>query len=400
MAIDVNSFLQQKYAIQHQQADTAQTEAQAHAGYFNTEAALNQYKLSPASEGALRGYYRDAYGRGPFGENLGQAPLAPGGAAPTGSPYPPGPQITNVGQPTPAAPSLSPGGPLNSTPQPGDPDYQQRPPHPFAGGLSKGTACVGGMPGYADGTPSVPAPQPPPQPDPNAPGSPGNPGDGPWTHQIRGGGRRYAQGTPWVQEPPGPGQTITNGSWEGPTNQPAPPAPVAFPLPAGVAPGTFGKRKPVTASKGMVKVPGKDQGVDTVPAVLRPREAVLVPGAADEVGRDNIAALNMKHNAIEAHSQAGQQSKPPAAKSPPAKAMTPAKGKASQRPPQAAAKGKDGKPAPKGGKQQELAHGTHMVKPGASAKTPKIDPGALQALMGMMGGGGGGMTPPKTGGMV
>ena len=63
----------------------------------------------------------------------------------------------------------------------------------------------------------------------------------------------YAEGTSTVQSPPGPGQTITNGSWEGPTNTPAPPAPVAFPVP-GAATGTFGKRTPQTLAGGTHQV--------------------------------------------------------------------------------------------------------------------------------------------------
>lgn len=45
-------------------------------------------------------------------------------------------------------------------------------------------------------------------------------------------------------------------------------------------------------------VPGKRQRVvhDTVPAVLAPREAVLTPGAADDIGRDKIARANARSN--------------------------------------------------------------------------------------------------------
>lgn len=54
--------------------------------------------------------------------------------------------------------------------------------------------------------------------------------------------------------------------------------------------------------------PGKeDQGVDTVDAKLRPHEAVLVPGAADAIGRDKIAALNAIHNAKDPKLQAAQK---------------------------------------------------------------------------------------------
>lgn len=50
---------------------------------------------------------------------------------------------------------------------------------------------------------------------------------------------------------------------------------------------------PVTADKGMAKVPGKGSGkVDTVPARLAPGEAVLNKAAAEHVGRGLIAVLN------------------------------------------------------------------------------------------------------------
>lgn len=41
---------------------------------------------------------------------------------------------------------------------------------------------------------------------------------------------------------------------------------------------------------------------------------------------------------------------------------------------------------------QEFSKGTHNVQPGKSAKTPKIDPGVLQALL-SMGSGGAGPSP-------
>lgn len=45
-------------------------------------------------------------------------------------------------------------------------------------------------------------------------------------------------------------------------------------------------------SKGTSRVPGIDTGGDSVRAMLRPNEAVLVPGAADALGRDTIDAMN------------------------------------------------------------------------------------------------------------
>ena len=55
----------------------------------------------------------------------------------------------------------------------------------------------------------------------------------------------------------------------------------------------------LSAFQGATKVPGEDMGHDTVPAMLRGGEAVLVPGAAEEMGRETIAAMNAKHNARE-----------------------------------------------------------------------------------------------------
>ena len=191
---------------------------------------------------------------------------------------------------------------------------------------------------------------------------------------------------------------------------------------------------------GTAKVPGKGSGmVDKVPAMLAPGEAVLNKGAAEHFGRDNIAALNAIGHAkmtVEAGAQAPAK---PGEKAPPAKASgKPAGGPPAKEAPNAPAKG--GKPASKpgaktpgyaegtsnvpdiryqpprpfppiptsGAKPQELSKGTHEVRPGKSASTPKIDPGALQALAGMLGGGGampaalgaGAPPPGKAGGMV
>ena len=47
-------------------------------------------------------------------------------------------------------------------------------------------------------------------------------------------------------------------------------------------------------ARGSAQVPGYGSG-DTVPSYLTPGEAVLTPGAAEDVGRPKIAALNAKH---------------------------------------------------------------------------------------------------------
>lgn len=211
----------------------------------------------------------------------------------------------------------------------------------------------------------------------------------------------FANGTAFVpglndglklQGAPGPGMIGPNaGTWGS--------APAPTPnqdLRASMA----GKMTTKNYNEGATKVPGQGDGtVDKVPAMLAPGEAVLNKGAAEHFGRDKIAALNSvghaKMQAAKAQPQApaapgapgapqAPAGKPPApaATKPPAKAAAPA-GKA------------PGKPVPpKGAKPQELAKGTHHVMPGKSAKTPQMDPGAMQALAGMMGGGGGGMPPP------
>jgi hypothetical protein len=181
--------------------------------------------------------------------------------------------------------------------------------------------------------------------------------------------------------------------------------------------------------KGTKRVPGKGSGmVDKVPAMLAPGEAVLNKGAAEHFGRDKIAALN----AIGHAKMVGEAAQVPAAAKPgqeqpqrgpahkaPEKPAGGGPGKPGAKAPAKDAKpasGHGAKPAPAGkGKPQELSKGTHHVQSGKSAKTPQIDPQALQALMGMMsqGGGGGGMPgmggpaggggppmPPSRGGMV
>ena len=138
---------------------------------------------------------------------------------------------------------------------------------------------------------------------------------------------------------PSPGQTQGSGSWEGaqPTQGPTPNQdlrakmgygvkasggmsdvpggtppiadPVRYPDP-NPQPG-MGTRKSLTgtlqASEGATKVPGKgNPGVDKVPAVLAPGEAVLNQGAANHMGRGAIAALN----ALGAHAMAAQGTPP------------------------------------------------------------------------------------------
>ena len=111
---------------------------------------------------------------------------------------------------------------------------------------------------------------------------------------------KAAGGVPSV---PGPGQTLGGGSWEGPqptTGTSSLPAPSTTPNQDLRAKMGYG----VKAADGLSKVPGKgNPGVDKVPAVLAPGEAVLNQGAATHMGRGAIAALN----ALGAHamSQAG-----------------------------------------------------------------------------------------------
>lgn len=58
-------------------------------------------------------------------------------------------------------------------------------------------------------------------------------------------------------------------------------------------------------NRGTARIPGHDTGEDTVPAMLRPGEAVLTPGAAEELGREKIADLNAKHAPKTLHAAAG-----------------------------------------------------------------------------------------------
>ena len=107
---------------------------------------------------------------------------------------------------------------------------------------------------------------------------------------------------------PSPGQTTSNGSWEGPqptTSTPSPAMGSPSPTPNADLRAKMGYG--VKAAGGLDKVPGKgNPGVDKVPAVLAPGEAVLNAGAANHMGRGAIAALN----ALGAHAMAAQGTPP------------------------------------------------------------------------------------------
>lgn len=205
----------------------------------------------------------------------------------------------------------------------------------------------------------------------------------------------------------------------------------------------------VVYATGTPKVPGKDQGKDTVHAMLRPREAVLVPGAADAIGRDKIAALNAVHNAKDEASKklpadagkgVGPEGRPlpmpqkgakPAGKAPmpvekdctgsamvgydrgtpyvpglnngtssqgaagPGSTVTSGQWGNGQATPVADLRASMGMGVPRVvAKPQNFAKGTHEVGHGKSAKTPSIKPGVLQALIGGGMGGGMGMGAP------
>lgn len=135
------------------------------------------------------------------------------------------------------------------------------------------------------------------------------------------------------------------GYAKGTANVPASPAEIDF------------LHQHLKATHGLNKVPGKGPStVDTVPAMLAPREAVLNEHAADLIGRDKIAAANaigVAHQKAQTGGMVTPKAEPKA------------------------------KPT-----HQKLSGGTHMVGHGKSAKTPsKIDPQALLSLMGAMQGG-------------
>lgn len=132
------------------------------------------------------------------------------------------------------------------------------------------------------------------------------------------------------------------GYAKGTANVPASPAEIDF------------LHQHLKATHGLNKVPGKGPStVDTVPAMLAPREAVLNEHAADLIGRDKIAAANaigVAHQKMQTGGMVSPKAAPP--------------------------------------KPQKMSAGTHMVGHGKSAKTPtKIDPQALLSLMGAMQGG-------------
>jgi hypothetical protein len=211
-------------------------ETNARGGYFNALGQSTLHDLISAPEDALRGFGRSVLG---LSDSPGTGNVI--GGSPTTTTQ------TSVLGSTPRAPVTS----VGFQPTPDERQRQER-----------------GALGFSKGTTSVPAP-------PKGKGMPG-----------------YAQGTPSV---PGPGQTVTTGSWEGPT--PAPPA-TGNQLARAAGLGARVPR-PQTYSKGATKVPGKGSSkVDTVPAMLAPKEAVLNEHAADLIGRDNITAANAAGNHI------------------------------------------------------------------------------------------------------
>jgi hypothetical protein len=109
--------------------------------------------------------------------------------------------------------------------------------------------------------------------------------------------RGYASGTDNVNTNGQGMQTMpgNGGSWN-PNDMPAPPpAPAPTQNQSLRAKLGYGAQKPPSSFKnGAMRVPGRPtrNGADTVPAMLRPREAVLTPGAANKVGRKKIARMN------------------------------------------------------------------------------------------------------------
>lgn len=140
------------------------------------------------------------------------------------------------------------------------------------------------------------------------------------------------------------------------------------PMPWSSLTGDQTGENPYSFSAGTTQVPGKGPStVDTVPAMLAPKEAVLNEHAANLIGRDKIAAANAFGNMI-----------------------SQAMGGAS------AAPGK-GMATAKTDKTQALAKGSHRVAPGKSAKTPKLDAKGLATVMQMMQGMGGQPAMPGKG---
>lgn len=181
----------------------------------------------------------------------------------------------------------------------------------------------------------------------------------------------FAAGTANVQPlppapKPGPGQTITNGSWD--TSQVSNPS----------TGQNQNLRKALGYSEGTTKVPGKGDGtVDKVPAKLAPGEAVLNKGAAEALGRDLIASLNAA--GMQAMGMNG------------GKMAMKSAGSVDDRVKSAAQKMMQGKPATKG--SEGLKTGTPKVKAGGKSapNTPPkgLNPSSLVAALGMMGKGAG-----------
>jgi hypothetical protein len=148
-------------------------------------------------------------------------------------------------------------------------------------------------------------------------------------------------------------------------------------------------RQALGFSAGTSQVPGAGPStVDTVPAMLAPKEAVLNEHAANLIGRDKIAAANAFGNMISA--ALGGAS------------AAPGRGMKTDKT-QAFAKGTDSVAAYYPRKKnptmqpQKLAKGSHAVAPGKSAKTPKLDAKGLATVMQMMQGMGGQPAMPGKG---
>lgn len=175
------------------------------------------------------------------------------------------------------------------------------------------------------------------------------------------------------------------------------------------------------AQHGMNKVPGKGPStVDTVPAMLAPREAVLNEHAANLIGRDKIAAANAIGVAHQKAQGKGMVAPKGAGPKGYAEGTPSVRGGSPYSSPQMdyfPPRGPSGTPQmgwprtpndppdqAQSPKPQKLSGGTHMVGHGKSAKTPtKIDPQALLSLMGAMQGGQAGGPPQPMqgpGGMV
>jgi hypothetical protein len=161
---------------------------------------------------------------------------------------------------------------------------------------------------------------------------------------------------------PAPGQTVTNGQWGPGQNQTLRERMGYGVKAAGGATNVQNPMRPKGYSEGTAKVPGKgNPGVDKVPAILAPGEAVLNQGAANHMGRGAIAALN----ALGAHAMAAQgtpPSMPPTAHGTPGPMAPPTGGPPMGKPPMQA----KGPPMQAKGPQQTPMAGRGM--PGAKGK--------------------------------